>query len=972
MAISVSAQYHFDSWTTQNGLPYNRINGILQTHDGYLWFATADGLVRYDGIRFTVFNAGNSPGLKSNRCVALYEDAEGTLWIGTEDSGLVRYRNGIFTTFSTDQGLPYNFVRKIWADGYGRMVLALTDRIYLWQDGKVTEYPLPTKPQPFYINSSQQNGHVWYCDNSALHIFSGDRTVNLTLADGLSTININAVYEDHLGNVWIGTNTGLNLLKDGKITVLTTKNGLPEDRITAIVEDELGNLWLAAGSSGVVLYKDGRFTNFTSAQGLSDNSAFKLYVDRENTLWVGTNGHGLNKSSRDTIRMLTEQTGLPSNNTYPIFQDHDGTIWFGTWPKGLTRYRDGQFVSEIGRFLSPNFSALAEERGGALWMGFYNGIARSENGQIKNLTATLGNDVHYVSAILQDREGNVWCGSSKGLFKYRDDTFTLYTTKDGLAGTDVRAIIEDRKGVLWFGSYGGLTSFASGRWQTFTKKDGLSGDRIRTLYEDKEGVLWVGTYDGGISRIKDGKITGITQKDGLHSDGSFQIIEDDRGFFWVSCNTGIYRVSKKDLNDFADGKLKSVFSVAYGKSDGMSDIECNGGTQPAGIKTRDGQLWFPTQGGVAVIDPREIPFNPLPPPVMIENCLLETSAASCQDLKINPGQQNLEIHYTALSFIKPEQVRFKYKLIGLDNEWIEVGTRRTAYFSHLPPGDYTFSVIAANSDGVWSKEGPGIHITVVPPFWRTWWFLSLSILAVGAIVALAYRQRVVQLERRSALQTAFSRQLIESQENERMRIATELHDGLGQNLLVIKNRALFGMAEPENGELAQKQLGEISGMASQAISEVRAIARNLRPYQLDRLGLTLAIESIITGVSTSSNLAITSEIDSIDNVLSSEGEINLYRIIQEAVNNIIKHSGATKATVMVKRVGNAIDVTIQDNGKGFDAQSPAAGLGLLSISERARILGGRIEIESTPGAGSTINLKFNLTEVRSNGNNTQA
>jgi signal transduction histidine kinase len=331
----------------------------------------------------------------------------------------------------------------------------------------------------------------------------------------------------------------------------------------------------------------------------------------------------------------------------------------------------------------------------------------------------------------------------------------------------------------------------------------------------------------------------------------------------------------------------------------MLNAEANGGRSPSGIETRDGRLWFPTQDGVAVIDPREIKINLQPPPVVIESFKIDNESSDLPNLTgdsgmtIKPSQNNFEINYTALSFINSENLRFKYKLEGLDDEWTDAGTRRLAYFSHVPPGYYTFHVIAANSDGVWNEQGASLKIVVLPPFYRTWWFLSLSILSLSGLAFFIYRRRVSRLEHEKKNQEKFSRRLIESQENERKRIAGELHDSLSQNLVIIKNRAMMSLAEPDNVSNAFEQIEEIAEAATESLAEVREIAANLRPFQIDRLGLTKAVRALIRKT-VAPNLKITSRIDDIDGILPPEMQINLYRILQESLNNIIKHSKATE------------------------------------------------------------------------------
>lgn len=430
----------------------------------------------------------------------------------------------------------------------------------------------------------------------------------------------------------------------------------------------------------------------------------------------------------------------------------------------------------------------------------------------------------------------------------------------------------------------------------------------------------------------------------------------------MSSNRGIYRTSRQQLNDFAEGRIPAIICTAYGKPDGMLNNECNGGRQPSALQTPDGHLWFPTQDGVVVIDPEAVPFNPQPPPVLIESVVLDHVHIGFADgVHIKPGQADLEIAYTGLSYTKPQQVRFRYRLVGQDGDWVDAGTRRTAYYPYLPPGRYTFQVIAANSDGVWNLEGASMQIAVLPPFYQTWWFITLAALVFAGLGLMAYSRRVRQLKRARAAQEAFSRRLIESQEAERQRLAAELHDGLGQSLVIIKNRALHGV-EMRDGGLAFEQMEEIADSAGQALFEVREIAHNLRPFQIDRLGLTKAIGAMVARADRANGVRFAADVEAIDGLLSPEFEINFYRIIQESINNVIKHSRATEACVTVRRTAQGIDLTIEDNGCGFDpaAARPSepgqGGFGLTGLVERARILGSTPQIDSTPGRGTRIRL----------------
>jgi signal transduction histidine kinase len=584
------------------------------------------------------------------------------------------------------------------------------------------------------------------------------------------------------------------------------------------------------------------------------------------------------------------------------------------------------------------------------------GLFRYDKGRLENLSRLVGQST--VCAILADHGGNVWVGSEIGLFELNGDRVVAhYTSKDGLPGDYVRVIHQDRNGDLWLGTDGGLAQLKDGQFIPYTTAQGLAGSRVWSIHEDRDGTLWIGTYDAGLSRFYDGLFFNYKIDHGLFDNGVFQILEDRRGYFWISCNRGVYRVSRSELDDFAEGKIPRINSVAYGRNDGMLNIECNGGRQPAGLIARDGKFWFPTQEGVAVVDPESVRLNPLAPPVLIESVTLDREPMSLKNgVTLEPGQRGLEIAYTGLSYIKPEQTRFKYKLEGLDTDWVDAGTRRTAYFPYLPPGDYRFRVIAANSDGVWNNEGAAITVVVRAAFWQRLWFWLLCAGAVVGVVAVSIRGRIARLKGAQAEREAFSLRLIESLEAERKRLAGELHDSLGQNLLIVKNWALIGLNATAEDNPLREHLTEISETTSLTLDEIRRIGHDLRPYQLERLGLTKTIQQMVHQVKTSSDIEFIAEIDNIDGLLSKESEINLYRVVQECVNNILKHSSATTAWVLIKRTAGGARIICRDDGQGFnpDATLRKGGLGLTGIAERVRMLGGRYTMESAPGKGTTV------------------
>ncbi len=979
LVLMARAQYRFDSWTTENGLPQNSVYSILQTADGYIWLTTLDGLVRFDGVRFTVFNKSNWKNLPSNRFIKLFAEADNTLWICTEESGLVRYRNGEFQTFTTADGLPSNNLREVLQDTDGSLLIFTENGIARFRDNRFSiERKQDFRDYKIYIAPS---GTRWEMDKDGLRATGKDgREMRYDLPFDANNIasdrTFNYFYyvemlEDSGGALWFSAAGNLYKLKDGATTVLTIKDGMPQSLVRRLAQDRQGDIWLGTEKDGACRLAENRFACFDAEKGLSSNKITDIFSDREGTLWITTNEKGFNRVSKQIVTSLSTAAGLFDKNVFPILEDSSGAVWLGSF-SALSNFKDGKITNYTRRdgLLYEIVQSLFEDRDGRLWIGSLGGVERLENGIFTDFTERLGASIGDVDFwdIHQDRGGAFWFATNKGLIKYDGAAATRLTTENGLPGNDVKAILETRDGTLWFGTYDGLAELKDGKFVSFSENEGLAGNHVRAIYEDDDGTLWIGTYDSGLSRFKNGKFTNYTIENGLYSNGVFQILEDGRGNFWMSSNQGIYRVSRGQLNDFADGKRQTITSTVFGKSDGMLNTEANGGRQPAGIKARDGKLWFPTQDGAAIIDPEAVAFNPLPPPVVIESVKIDDIEQSKiqnpkSEIQLTPSQHNLEIHYTGLSFIKPEQMQFRYRLEGLDEDWTNAGTRREAFYPYLPPGKYTFRVIAANSDSVWNEQGAWIEIVVQPPFYRTAWFIALTILSLTVIGFALYRQRVSELKRKQSAQEEFSRRLINAHEAERSRVAAELHDSIGQTLAMIKNRAVFGAQMIDNPE-AKEQLEAITSQTTQAISEVREISYNLRPYLLENLGLTRAIKSLVGKIEEFHLLKIESRIDDVDDLFAPEAEMSVYRIVQESLNNVAKHSDADEAALTIEKTDGIITIKIEDDGCGFDKNAPpktdagSGGFGLLGINERVRMLGGSLDIQTGKGKGTKLMIKI--------------
>jgi signal transduction histidine kinase/ligand-binding sensor domain-containing protein len=968
-ALPGLAQYRIEAWTPDNGLPIGSVNNTLQTRDGYLWLSTFAGLVRYDGASFQVFNPVNSKGLRTSRFTGLFEDREGALWARTEGQGLTRYFGGVFHTYTAADGLPDNSVGMMFYDPQGHLLIDSGRGPVEWRNGRFVDshhgYPSESDHPGLFLGRTQK-GQTWYGDASGLHLFEHDGVIETIPLH----LDFKRVYRDRSGSIWIeygnpdGSRT-MAVYRDGKLTNFSERDGVPPFRTFGAFEDRNGDLWFGLQLHGGLLrLHDGKFTRYTTADGLPSNNVGQLYEDREGTLWAPTDG-GLAWFTRQAVSSFGPAEGLAAENVYPILQDHAGAIWVGTWP-GLTRYERGVFTNAGKAFGvdDKNIMALYEDPAGALWIGTWGyGIIRCQAGKAQSFADSQAPGL-IVRAIIQDRAGVVWAGGPNGLFRFQNGSFVRVGSQEGFPGQHAFSLFVDRSGSLWVGSDVGVSRYRDGRFTNFGEAQGFAGQVVRSIYEDSRGVLWLGTYDTGLFRYADGRFTRYTANQGLLDNGAFQILEDGQENLWLSCNVGIYRVRKRELEDVAAGKARTVTSVTYGKRDGMRSAECNGGGQPAGIRTADGRMWFPTQKGVAVVNPGFIPLNGQPPPVVIESVVIDQQpVAGAGQVEIRPGQANLEIHYSALTFLRPELAQFKYRLENLDKDWVVAGNRRTAYYSHLPSGSYRFHVIAANRDGVWNEAGAGIPVVSVSPYWRTWWFDILTAGTAAALAVFLYRRRIALIRREQAAQIDFARRLIDSQEKERKRISAELHDSLSQTLSIIKNRAVLTM---QNGSAvtALDQMEEIASAAAEGLAEVREIVHDLRPVEIDRLGLTKALRAQISKVATSSGIELTAHVDPLDGTFSASAEMNLYRIVQEGLSNIVKHSGASEASVRVRRDHHAVEITIRDNGKGFAHDGPVAsdaprgGLGLMGMTERARIIGAKLQIVTAPGSGTILTLRI--------------
>jgi PAS domain S-box-containing protein len=742
-------QYTQDAWGVEAGLPQATILGIAQTADGYLWLASEEGLVRFDGVRFTVFDKENTPQLQANDIRALLVDQKDNLWIGTNGGGLTRYKDATFTTFTTRDGLANDAIISLHDDGHGSLWIG-TDGggMSRYRNGRFQTYNtkdgLPD--DAVFAICTGPDGSLWVGTHAGLARLKNDQFSVYSTKNGLGKDDIRAVYADGHGDVWAGTNGGgLARWSEGRFVTYTTRDGLSSNMIWSIEEDSAGSLWIGTGDGGLNRFRDGRFSSYTMKLGLTSDGVWTTFEDREGNLWVGTKGGGLVRLKGGPFATYTTKEGLSNDVILPVFEDRDGAIWVGTGLAGLNRLKDGKVTVYTTRDGLPSDSVYSVNQDGAgtLWVGTRKGLARWKAGRFESV-AGLPNEV--VQCTYTDHNGDLWVGTRGGLSRYSDGRFITFSSREGLSNDNVHSIYEDQSQVMWVGTGGGgLNKLEDGRFTAYTRTSGLSNNVVWAISGDQSGGLWLGT-NNGLNYLKGGKFTVFSSRNGLFDDAIFVILQDGRGDLWMSSNRGVFRVAIRDLNAFAEGKTALIGSVAYGVADGMKTKECNGAFQPMGWRARDGKLYFPTMKGLSVLDPARLDATRSPPNVVMERVVVDHKSFNPQrPIKLPPGKGELEFQFTALSLSSPERIRFKYMLEGFDKDWVDAGSRRVAYYTNIPAGEYKFRVIASSAENFSNRGGASSSITLEPHFYQTRVFGLICSLAGACVFVLVFRLRMRQL-----------------------------------------------------------------------------------------------------------------------------------------------------------------------------------------------------------------------------------
>jgi ligand-binding sensor domain-containing protein/signal transduction histidine kinase len=942
-------QYSHEHWQTEQGLPQNTVQTLLQTHDGYLWLGTREGLARFDGIRFTIFDKQNTPQFSHNQIRHLYEDRDGRLWIATP-GGLLLFARGAFTSFTTKDGLASNNVWSVFQDRAGNVWVATVNGLNQWRDGKFTTY---TTQQGLTNNSIEviredKDSALWIGTEGGLNRYQNGAFTGFTKQNGLAGNAVKTLLADQQGRLWIGTNEGLSVWANGKFTSYTTRDGLPHNEVKTIAEEQANALWIGT-SRGLIRFRDGKFEAVTRPEELHDTPIVSLLKDREGSLWVGTETTGLHLLKRKKFTTYTTREGLSANVVRSVYGDRSGKVWVGLQARGLHLLSNGQLAPFAAQpaFANADVMAISDDADGNLWVGTTEGLRRLRDASITTFTERDGLSDRFIRSLHVSRDGSLWIGTRRGLTQFRNGQFTSYTMLDGLPSDLVGALYEDRTGTLWIGTLGGLSRFKDEQFTNYNTASGLSNDVVISLHEDADGALWVGTLGGGLNRFKEGNFTSFTTTDGLPDDVIYQILEDEQNNLWMSSNKGILRVSRKELETrpAAAQQLKSV--MTFGTADGMETRECSGGGHPAGWKTSDGKLWFATIKGVAMIDPAHLQLNQQPPPVAIERVVVDDKEVAMNAaISLPPGTARFEFYYTGLSFIAPQKVTFKYKLEGFDPDWIEAGTRRVAWYTNIPAGQYRFVVLACNNDGVWSESAANIEFVLQPRFYQTWWFYALCLLSLAAGVWLWYRLRVRRLEGQFNAVLA-----------ERTRIAREIHDTLAQGFAGISVQLeLVARLLTKAPEAAKPHLDQARQLVRSSLDEARRSVWALRSQALEKSDLPSALSAAVKQLLADTSIQSQVQVSGTYRQLSQTMEDNLLRIGTEAVTNAIKHARAQTLQVELNYVRDRVQLRVQDDGCGFDStqQSPNGHFGLVGMRERVAQMGGQLSVNSRPNEGTEI------------------
>ena len=1006
-ATRLPVDYSLRRWTASEQLPFSAVEAITQTRDGFLWFAMNDGLGRLDGVTLEVFDSHNTANFPVSYVTALVEAPEGSLWVGTAGGGLLRYREGRFEHFGPAEGLGNDQVKalclgqdgKLWIGTDGGGIVARQP------DGRFQTYGKDNGlPEPFIaaLQLDEAGRLIALTFHDGPYMLKGDRFEAIPIVPRPGPSTSYAMTRGSSGHVWLG-GSGIYRLEGGEFRPWLPGQALGAEQLVSAWEVGPDEVWLGT-DKGVIHWKEGSWASYPTGGAVSARTVGGFTVDHEGSIWVSTEGGGLIQLRPTPAATLGVSEGLPGNEVTSVLSAQDGSLWMAT-SHGVTRMDAAgsrHFSKEDG--LPDDFIfSLQQDESGAIWAaGRRGGIVRQEGQRFVPLPPGTTRSRGTTWCLAKGAGGTIWAATTRGAIQFKDgQELRIVASAQGLSNQDVRCIWDDGSGVVWLGTSYGLGRLDAEGMRTFTTLPGLDPiEVVIALHQDRTGALWIGTLTRGLFRLKDGKFTHCSVADGLPGDSINSIAEDESGNLWLGTGRGLARLNRPELDAFLDGRLPKLNSLVLGRADGLRSLEFTGTIQPTCARDAAGRLWFATVEGLVTVLPSRVFQNERPPTVSITQFALEGASKvnglrgvgrgspqsvevpsavelgsrpapagvrrsvfspdGLRTVRIPPGQERLDFQFVAPSFIAPQEVTYRYRLEPFDDAWVEAGTRRAAYYTRVPPGSYVFHVQASNEDGFRKEPGAELAVVVEPFWWQQTGIRSLGMVLLLTAGGLLYGVRVRQLRRRNEAADKFSRQLLRSQDVERARIAGELHDGLGQELQLIRNRAQLALRRHSPSEELARELDSISETAARAIGGVRALSRGLRPPELDQLGLTQALRWLGQNVADAFAGKLEFQVDPVDGLLTRLSEVDAYRIAQEALNNAVKHSGASEITFEVSRNGPLFQLSVFDNGHGFsageEAEGVGRGVGLKTMRERAAMLRGELELRSEESVGTRLTL----------------
>jgi signal transduction histidine kinase/ligand-binding sensor domain-containing protein len=947
------SQYPKRTWQVEDGLPHNYVMSVLPAAGGYLLVATDEGLARFDGVRFTPFDAGHS--LSKRWVLTMMAARSGGLWTGTFDGWL--YRTG-----AGAGSVQFNAKASVFAiaeDAAGAIWASTRNGVLRSSPGGFAPVAGLARPPDTAWNTlaADARGAVWIvtvdglfrCHHGAVSQAAQNRA---PWGEFLS------VYAAPGGVVWAGTTNGLfRVRENGAAVELEPQPDVPGP-VVAMLQDHDAVLWAATWGNGLYRAAGAHVDSWAARDGLPDDYVRTLYEDGEHNLWIGTRAGGLSRWKDAAMVSFGTPEGLSGNFASTAVADANGGLWLGTWRSGLYRYSEGAFTAQSTPLPTLYFAvrAMAVDRLRHLWVGNWEGLFRFDGSGWHRYTDPA-TPYRHVAAILFDRLGRLWIGASdsQGVFLIPGGEPGDSPPEALLPGAEVTCLHEDTTGRVWVGTPLGGGWFGAGGRPAYHPVAALQGQALASISEDAHGRIWAATLGGGLWLLTPEGATVFDRRQGLPGHPLFRALDDGCGSLWISSPKGILRIFSAQIDQVLGGLRTRLDVVTYDRDAGMRTIECHRISQPAGSRDGGGNLWFPTTRGFVRIG--VVPPPPATPPrVFIEEASADGTPLDIgPELRLDTGVHTFEVRYTALRFAAPQALRFRYRMEGFDPDWIEGPATRTARYNRLPPGRYRLLVAAADPGGGWS-EPAAIAVRQLPLFYQTLWFALLLALAAAAATLGLFRWRLHLIRGRYAAITA-----------ERNRIGREWHDSLVAGFSAISLQLEATLAHLTNQPERAAEIIEVTRhMVHHYRAEARRVIWDLRDTRPEFEELTEAIASALRQATEGRGIEASVQVTGERQKLPEDLEHNMLRICQEAFANAVRHGKPSRLEVLVDYAPACLRLRIRDDGTGFEPHDDAAAghFGLTVMQERAHRFGGDLCVESQPGAGTTVEAAIPLEEVR--------